>query len=118
MLKQSDLEKIEQWNTGYGISKDKSMETLTLCQSITNTWFSNHKPIDKESFELALIDEDGAEAHVLNGINESNAAVTIADILLTKSADYASVSLRSFSFKEGRKTINSVLGVLDITKNS
>ena len=115
-MRQIDLEKIEQWSTGYGLSKDKCAETLTLCESLTSTWFTNHAPIEKESFEMVLIDDDGAEAETLHGINESNAALTMADILLTKSKAYSSISLRSFSFENGRKVVNSIIGELDIDK--
>ena len=115
-MKQIDLEKIEQWSTGYGLSKEKCEETLILCESLTNTWFTNHKTNEKESFELALIDDDGAEVEVLQGVDESNAAITIADILLTKSKAYSSISLRGYLFDNGKKVISGVLGEMDIDK--
>ena len=117
-MRQIDLEKIEQWSTGYGLSKEKCEETLVLCESLVSTWFANykHNVTDKPSFELALIDADGAEAEVLQGIDESNAGLTIADVLLTKAKAYSSVSLRSYLFDNGKKIISGVLGEMDIDK--
>lgn len=117
-MRQIDLEKIEQWSTGYGLSKEKCEETLVLCESLANTWFANykHNTTDKPSFELALIDADGAEAEVLQGIDENNVGITIADILLTKSKAYASISLRAYFFDNGKKVICGVLGEMDIDK--
>lgn len=115
-MRQIDLEKIEQWSTGYGLSKEKCEETLVLCESLASTWFANHNTNEKESFELALIDSDGAEAQVLQGIDENNVGITIADILLTKGKAYSSISLRAYLFDNGKKVISGVLGEMDIDK--
>ena len=93
-------------NDKYG--KDKIVEIIVNCISLTETWFSRLTNKAKMSYELKLFNDGGVLVETLHGITKENAALSISDILINNNNKYSKVSLDSFSFNDGQKVVNNV----------
>lgn len=112
------LDLVETWkekciNPKY--DEHKITEIAVNCISLANTWFDNHKPVEKESFKVKLLDSNRDVIDTLHGITNGNLPFTIMETITMKNNIVSYLTLNSYIYTEKGETDLETLGELEIS---
>lgn len=107
------LEKWEEGSANSRYSQEQTRDIAINCVSLSNTWFQNNRPTEKESYEVRLYSDD-VVAETFHGVTADNLPETMMKIITNNNGKYNMLTLNSYIFKDGAKKDIRVLGVMDL----